>query len=77
MGCKRAIYDPGYLKSMNRPNVTLNFDGIDAVVPEGIRTKKGEIIPFDVIIWGTGFNVVSASRYLLNACALQNSRSTS
>jgi cation diffusion facilitator CzcD-associated flavoprotein CzcO len=54
-GCKRIIIGKSYLESMNQPNVKINWDGIAEVVPEGILTKKGEKIPFDVIIYATGF----------------------
>jgi cation diffusion facilitator CzcD-associated flavoprotein CzcO len=55
-GCKRLIVDPNYLKSLGRPNVDLNWDGIDEVVEEGIKTKIGDIIPFDIIIFATGYD---------------------
>ncbi|KAF5348350.1 hypothetical protein D9758_010944 [Tetrapyrgos nigripes] len=55
IGCKRVIFDTDYLTCLHRPNVTINFDGIDSLYDEGIITKKGEKIPFDVIIFSTGF----------------------
>ncbi|CAL1708297.1 unnamed protein product [Somion occarium] len=54
-GCKRLILDTGYYESLHRPNVELNNDGIVEVNETGILTKKGETIPLDVIILGTGF----------------------
>lgn len=36
----------------------LTYDAIDKIVPEGILTKKGDLIPLDVIIFATGFDVV-------------------
>lgn len=60
-GCKRLIVDPGYLNALKRPNVSLNWDGIDDIIPEGIRTKKGEIVPLDVMIFATGFEHVGNS----------------
>ncbi|EGN98237.1 hypothetical protein SERLA73DRAFT_74465 [Serpula lacrymans var. lacrymans S7.3] len=54
-GCKRIIADSGYLASFYRPNVNLNFDGIAKILENGILTTKGEVIPFDVIIYATGF----------------------
>jgi cation diffusion facilitator CzcD-associated flavoprotein CzcO len=54
-GCKRIVADSGYLKSLSRSNVTLNFDGIDEIVENGIITKTGEMLPFDVIVYATGF----------------------
>ena len=58
-GCRRIIIDPGYYKSLHQPNVILNWDGISEAVPEGLVTKKGETIPLDVIVFATGFYVVS------------------
>ncbi|KAJ7453613.1 hypothetical protein B0H11DRAFT_2070513 [Mycena galericulata] len=54
-GCKRLAYDFGYLTALHRPNVTLNWDGIEEMTKEGITTSKGESLPFDVIIYATGF----------------------
>ncbi|KAG2129482.1 hypothetical protein DEU56DRAFT_817296 [Suillus clintonianus] len=54
-GCKRTVANSGFLASLHRPNVTLNFDGIAEIVENGIITKTGEILPFDVIVYATGF----------------------
>ncbi|KAG0701972.1 hypothetical protein DFH29DRAFT_989931 [Suillus ampliporus] len=54
-GCKRPVADSGFLESLHRPNLTLNFDGIAEIVESGIVTKTGEMLPFDVIIYATGF----------------------
>ncbi|KAG2033732.1 hypothetical protein BDR03DRAFT_902073 [Suillus americanus] len=54
-GCKRTVADSGFLKSLCRPNVKLNFDGIAEIVENGIITKTGEMLPFDVIVYATGF----------------------
>ena len=57
-GCKRIIVDPGYLESLHRPNVTLNFDTIEHIVPRELQLKTGQVIPLDVLIFGTGFSLV-------------------
>ncbi|KAH7885333.1 hypothetical protein F5I97DRAFT_1884570 [Phlebopus sp. FC_14] len=54
-GCKRTVANSGYLASLSRPNLTLNFDGISEIVENGILTAKGDILPFDIIIFATGF----------------------
>ncbi|KAF8133737.1 hypothetical protein EV363DRAFT_1430286 [Boletus edulis] len=54
-GCKRTVADSGYIKSLSLPNVALNFDGIDHIAENGILTKKGEELPFDIIVYATGF----------------------
>jgi hypothetical protein len=59
LGCKRTIFDPGYLHSLHRPNMSMNWDGIDHFTSEGIVTKTGEEYKFDIIIFATGFEIVS------------------
>ncbi|EIW81054.1 FAD/NAD(P)-binding domain-containing protein [Coniophora puteana RWD-64-598 SS2] len=49
------LADSGYLASTHRPNLSLNFDGISEVVGDGLVTRTGEMLPFDVIIYATGF----------------------
>ena len=60
-GCKRIIVDPGYLESLHRPNVTLSYDGIKDIVPQGVRLKSREIVQVDVLVLGTGFSLVRHS----------------
>ncbi|KAF7360618.1 hypothetical protein MVEN_00793500 [Mycena venus] len=62
LGCKRMLLDTNFLKSLHRPNLTLNWDGIQSIFEEGIVTKNGEKLSFDVIIFGTGF---TADKYPL------------
>jgi cation diffusion facilitator CzcD-associated flavoprotein CzcO len=54
VGCKRRIFDSGYLKSLHEDNVTLTDTPALEIVPEGVRTKDG-VIPADVIILANGF----------------------
>lgn len=56
------VKDTGYLACLHRPNVSMNWDGIDTLTSGGIRTLKGEDVPLDVIIFATGFDIVSSSR---------------
>jgi hypothetical protein len=60
------IVDPGYLKSLHRPNVTLNHDAIERIVPRGVQLKTGEVVPLDVLIFGTGFSLVRLHMSLVN-----------
>src|SRR6266849_1177370 len=62
-GCKRIILDPGYLESLHRPNVTLSYDAIKDIVPEGVRLETGEVVQLDVLILGTGFSLVRHTSY--------------
>ncbi|KAL5511121.1 hypothetical protein ACEPAH_4336 [Sanghuangporus vaninii] len=57
-GCRRIIVEPGYLKSLRQPNVSVNWDGIAKLDEDGIVTKKGEKVPLDVVVFATGFYVV-------------------
>ncbi|KAJ8122672.1 hypothetical protein ONZ43_g1187 [Nemania bipapillata] len=54
VGCKRRIFDSGYLDSLHEENLTLTNSSALEIVPEGIRTKEG-IIPADVIVLANGF----------------------
>ena len=58
-GCRRFVVDVNYTSSLHRPNVSLKKNVIESIVPEGIRTKDGDIIPLDVIVYATGFQAVS------------------
>ncbi|TFK40444.1 hypothetical protein BDQ12DRAFT_648979 [Crucibulum laeve] len=62
LGCKRMLFDTGYLPALHRPSLELNFDGISAIDETSILTAKGksplsERLAFDAIITGTGFIV--------------------
>jgi cation diffusion facilitator CzcD-associated flavoprotein CzcO len=43
---------------LHRPNVSLEWDAIEAIVKDGIKLKTGVFIPLDVIIFGTGYSLV-------------------
>ncbi|KAF8209463.1 hypothetical protein K438DRAFT_1960460 [Mycena galopus ATCC 62051] len=63
LGCKRVIFDTNYLAALHRPNLQLNWDGIETICEDGIVTKKGQKLPFDVLIFATGF---TADRFPLH-----------
>ncbi|CAK7212764.1 hypothetical protein SCUCBS95973_001574 [Sporothrix curviconia] len=54
VGCKRRIFDTGYLQSLHATNLTLTDEKALEIVPEGIRTKNG-IIKADVIVLANGY----------------------
>ncbi|CAE6508465.1 unnamed protein product [Rhizoctonia solani] len=56
-GCKRLVLDSGYLESLHRSNVELEWDPITKIVPDGIETKSGHKHQFDVIAFATGFDI--------------------
>ncbi|KAK3378768.1 hypothetical protein B0T24DRAFT_521295 [Lasiosphaeria ovina] len=56
IGCKRRIFDPGYLRSLHAANVTLTGAGVSEVVPQGIRAAAdGAVTEADVIVLANGF----------------------
>ncbi|KAJ7127550.1 hypothetical protein C8R43DRAFT_696039 [Mycena crocata] len=67
LGCKRVIFDTNFLAALHRPNLSLNWDGIQSITEDGIITKKGEKLPFDVIIFATGFTADSFPLHLVGA----------
>ncbi|KAH7097929.1 putative monooxygenase [Auriculariales sp. MPI-PUGE-AT-0066] len=54
MGCKRRIFDQGYIPSLRLPNVSLARAYIVEVLPRSIRTTEGTY-PADVVVLATGF----------------------
>jgi len=60
-GCKRILVSDDYWASFERPNVELVTDPIEAIVPEGIRTRGGAVRELDAIVLATGFAVGLAS----------------
>ena len=60
MGCKRIVVDPDYLKSLQRPNLDLEWDPIVEITETGIIVKSGMSLflilyqPYRFIIYYTG-----------------------
>ncbi len=62
-GTRRPSVDSGYFPAFNRANVDLvdiSETPIEAITPLGIQTSAAEI-PFDVIIYATGFDAFTGS----------------
>lgn len=59
LGCKRRIYDPGYLASLHRENVELQPEGLQEFTETGLISETGKREDFDAVILATGFNVTS------------------
>lgn len=55
LGCKRILKSDDYYPALCRDNVQLETRRIKCFYDEGIVTSDGVEIPFDVIIFGTGF----------------------
>lgn len=60
IGCKRRIFDSGYLASLHAENLTLTNSPIQEIAENGVRTKDG-FIEADVIVMANGF---STNQYL-------------
>jgi 4-hydroxyacetophenone monooxygenase len=54
---KRILIDNHWFKMLKRPTVDLVTDPIEAIVPEGVRTKDGKLWPADALVFATGFKV--------------------
>lgn len=54
IGCRRRIFDSGYLRSLHSEKVTLTDERALEVVPNGVKTSNG-VIEADVIIKATGY----------------------
>jgi len=59
IGCKRRIFDPNYLESLNASNITLLPEGIQRFDETGIVSESGQHEDFDVIVLATGFQVTN------------------
>ena len=54
---KRILIDNHWFRMLKRPNVDLVTDPIDAIVPEGVRTRDGRVWLADAMVFATGFKV--------------------
>lgn len=54
-GCKRTLRSDDFYPALCRPNVSLELRPIAGFHEHGILTADGEALPFDVVIFGTGF----------------------
>ena len=57
VGCRRILYDVGYLAALHRPNITLRSNDIETIVEDSIVTKAGN-----------GFLGVLKNLYLMFSC---------
>ena len=65
---KRPPIDTNYFETFNQPNVTLvdvRAAPIEAITPNGIRTRDGEY-PLDMIVFATGFDAMTGPLLRLN-----------
>ncbi|OIW32331.1 monooxygenase [Coniochaeta ligniaria NRRL 30616] len=57
LGCKRRIFDPGYLDALRLPNVDLLPEEIREMTETGIICSSGIEDDYDIIVLATGFQV--------------------
>ncbi len=57
VGCKRILISDDYLPSIQRNNVELVTEGIEAVTASGVKTRDGCERAADVLVMATGFKV--------------------
>jgi cation diffusion facilitator CzcD-associated flavoprotein CzcO len=55
IGAKRVLFNDDYYPALNRANVRLVTDRIERIEAAGVRTRDGELVAADVIIYATGF----------------------
>jgi cation diffusion facilitator CzcD-associated flavoprotein CzcO len=58
MGCKRILLSNDFYRSLKRDNVSVVTSGIAGIEENGVRTKDGELIELDIIVYATGFRVL-------------------
>ena len=56
IGCKRRIFDSGYLDSLHAENLRLTDERVAEILPNGLRMESGEVVEADVIIMANGFS---------------------
>jgi len=61
-GCKRVVMNATFYDAIQKPNAHLVTEGIEAIEPEGIRTRDGRLHALDVIVYATGFNPAAFMR---------------
>ena len=59
-GCKRLIFDYGYIPSLNDSRIELTNERVDRIVADGIYLKDGRFIKADIIVACTGYDVPKA-----------------
>ncbi|KAG9077823.1 hypothetical protein FRC06_008685 [Ceratobasidium sp. 370] len=57
MGCKPNIIEYGYLASLQRQNVQLEWEPIAEITEGGVVTESGKSYNLDVICYATGFDI--------------------
>ncbi|KXJ87219.1 putative flavin-binding monooxygenase [Microdochium bolleyi] len=60
VGCKRRVFDTGYLECLHRKNVDLvTGDGVESITKTGVVFKSGRKLDVDAIVLATGFETTT------------------
>lgn len=59
LGCRRVIPTNTYLPALSKNNVDVDISGIDCITTHGIKTKEGNVITLDIIVYATGYYAYS------------------
>src|ERR1700722_8348884 len=54
---KRILIDNHWFRMLRRSKGALASDPIEAIVPEGVKTRDGKVWPADALVFATGFKV--------------------
>src|SRR5262249_51243092 len=60
MGCKRILLSNDYYPALNRDNVELVTEGIQAITERGVLTADGKERALDALVYATGFQAAEA-----------------
>jgi cation diffusion facilitator CzcD-associated flavoprotein CzcO len=60
-GCKRPTWSSSYYRTLTRPHVHLETDGIQRIEPDGIVTADGRKTVIDTLVLATGFDLWDAN----------------
>lgn len=63
IGCKRIILSSTLYPALSRDNVTLHDrdEAIESIEPSGIRTRRGDLVELDAIVWATGYDATDGA----------------
>ena len=53
--CKRLIVSPDFYQAIRKPSAEVVTEAIEAIEPEGVRTRGGRLHALDVLVLATGF----------------------
>lgn len=55
VACKRLVVSPDFYQAIQQPNAELVTERIEAIEPNGVRTRDGRLHELDVLVLATGY----------------------